>query len=799
MIIVDDIIVSGLVNVTCTFITDIFKSYNKRPWDKTIIKDVNTFIHKYTDTELDSGAFCDYLMRTETTMNLKEYIKYSATSRIYKVRIVKKNYRTNLNKQDFLGMLSSSAINYVKEVNGKVLSSEIVTSYFKDLMDILENKLIEKLDTPQLGSLYFLNQSMQEMELRIINSLNRDIYIDNSQNYEKTREKYIRLIKLKNKKSHVYGLKELEMYSFYVFPEFELHTEELSTKHKINVSWEEIFKESNEISIIGGAGLGKSLFLKNLMNKYEELNILNSKDVLPIYCDLKQYKQFGKNSSSYSIDDYLVDSIINHTGIDRREITKDFINYFMNAGRCLILFDALDEVDSHDRNDLNSMIMSYFQETNKHNKICLTSRAQGFISKTRITYSVSSVTPTQIYDYLDNMCKLGLFSEDYIEGFMEKCNTLIRSRFLLSLLQVSLLINIYKAELELPENKIDLYDKCIEYISKKREFEKKKTEFDFGLISSILDSSSSFEKLASLAKPNNIEIHESTIHDVFSKMFQRSYGNNSNSALNATKEFLKFCSLRTELYVVGSQDYHYKFFHRSFFEYFYSKHLIKVFPENENLIEELYIYDIDSEVFELTAAILKKHDYDRYTQLMDLALVRVKECLNNINSENESKILKLCLLINASVEKYYLGEIQKLLFSEKRELKDFKNEKASDVIVPIVLKNEKEEAIKNILKYYNEEIFAGKFMNYMIDKIISSRDWDKNLNFSVELNSLFIRLSMFFQEEEIVRATKSNDLSFIESLVYRYIKFSEGQSPKYVDKSIKSYFQKINKPKRLKS
>lgn len=260
MIIVDDIIVSGLVNVTCTFITDIFKSYNKRPWDKTIIKDVNTFIHKYTDTELDSGAFCDYLMRTETTMNLKEYIKYSATSRIYKVRIVKKNYRTNLNKQDFLGMLSSSAINYVKEVNGKVLSSEIVTSYFKDLMDILENKLIEKLDTPQLGSLYFLNQSMQEMELRIINSLNRDIYIDNSQNYEKTREKYIRLIKLKNKKVMFMDLKSSKCTLFMYFQNLNSTLKNFLLNIKLMFLGKKFLRSQTRYQLLGELDLVKACF-----------------------------------------------------------------------------------------------------------------------------------------------------------------------------------------------------------------------------------------------------------------------------------------------------------------------------------------------------------------------------------------------------------------------------------------------------------------------------------------------------------------------------------------------------------
>lgn len=165
--------------------------------------------------------------------------------------------------------------------------------------------------------------------------------------------------------------------------------------------------------------------------------------------------------------------MISSTGIDKRLISKEFLNYFLGEGRCLILFDALDEVELEDRAELNDLISSFFEVTNKHNKIIITSRAQGFTPKTRIVCNVCEVDEDQIEEYLMKMVKIKQFNQQNIKEFIKQCDVLIESNFLSSLLTVSLLVQIFKAEKELPESKIDLYDKCVEYISKKEKEIKK--------------------------------------------------------------------------------------------------------------------------------------------------------------------------------------------------------------------------------------------------------------------------------------------------------------------------------------
>ena len=51
------------------------------------------------------------------------------------------------------------------------------------------------------------------------------------------------------------------------------------------------------------------------------------------------------------------------------------------GGRCIILLDALDEVDKERRQELHSHVIHYFKNQNPNNKVCITSRARGFLQK----------------------------------------------------------------------------------------------------------------------------------------------------------------------------------------------------------------------------------------------------------------------------------------------------------------------------------------------------------------------------------------------------------------------------------
>ena len=39
--------------------------------------------------------------------------------------------------------------------------------------------------------------------------------------------------------------------------------------------------------------------------------------------------------------DFLIESIVEESGMSRQDITEDFINYYLSIGRVIILLDAL--------------------------------------------------------------------------------------------------------------------------------------------------------------------------------------------------------------------------------------------------------------------------------------------------------------------------------------------------------------------------------------------------------------------------------------------------------------------------
>ena len=335
--------------------------------------------------------------------------------------------------------------------------------------------------------------------------------------------------------------------------------------------------------------------------------------------------------------------MIEASGLDREQITKQFIENYLRLGRCIILLDALDEVPKENRRAFHRKLISFFSVYNPNNKICITSRDRGFIpqGKTEVLH-ISPLTLQDINDYLDKMILLGKFSAIEKKRFMRQAAVLIRKRFLDSFLVLSLLVNIYRAERELPSNKVELYKRCFEYIYKKREKDKN-TSYNWGRLSAIMKEST-FISLSLLAAPNNHNIAKALISKTLLTIYCKRFSSEIEAEA-AVDEFLDYCSSRTELLVPSDADEEYHFFHRSFFEYFYSRYLNQDLP-----IDKIYLilqdYDTDSEVFELLVAILKEENELKYQGLIDYVFQIVTDsCKVGQPNVNAFQILTLMMRV----------------------------------------------------------------------------------------------------------------------------------------------------------
>ncbi len=473
-------------------------------------------------------------------------------------------------------------------------------------------------------------------------------------------KEYHSILKTSNSKAHVYLLDTFTFSEFYVPP----FLRELSSKQEIrehlrwmrqdylmyvneeNIEkedcfddWKYIFDYNNIVYVTGGAGYGKSLFLKKIINDFCNMNMLNSSEYLVIYGDLKSF--YIEGEQPISLVKFLQDSMQKETLMDEKYLSIDMIEYYIKMGRCLILLDALDEVEKQKREYLHKRIIAYFKNQNPNNRVCITSRNRGFIPEKDVeVFDILPLDRTQIETYVDNIIKLGRFDPKDKQTFLEQSKVLVDKGFLNSFLVLSLLINIYKAERELPENKMELYQKCFDYIAYRREKEKTKAKFDWILISCMMKDNT-FIELAKMCFPNNSDIGKTEIVDMLCQTYGKKYSSMAE-AERAAEHFLVFCSDRTELFVPAAGEERYKFFHRSFFEYFYAQYIFLRIKEIEDVYKSLEEFDVDSEVFELTFAMMKQKDEPRYQQLVEYIFNKVdEETKTNRTTFNAFNILTL--------------------------------------------------------------------------------------------------------------------------------------------------------------
>lgn len=71
-----NILIPSIINVSCSLLVDLFKSYKKRIQTKTLFKEVGQFIEDFTDGELDSGSFISFLELASTKRDFVDFINF---------------------------------------------------------------------------------------------------------------------------------------------------------------------------------------------------------------------------------------------------------------------------------------------------------------------------------------------------------------------------------------------------------------------------------------------------------------------------------------------------------------------------------------------------------------------------------------------------------------------------------------------------------------------------------------------------------------------------------------------------
>jgi hypothetical protein len=625
------------VNILACIIYDVAKKVysivdiGKNGLRAEIEKYVKCNISNEYATFLESSDFEGFFKLPQISDLINSYIIYvisgSLTKKLKELRSVK-NPRQFISENDVLDYLSDSFIEFSSEASAAFNKSEL-NEVFSHIFQLSNDFFVTEMDLQSKVQLFEVNRKLNKVCNLLIDKLDKcSLSIESALNYRlishnldfhKLRARYMDILRKKHNKALIYLLDDFDLDKFYIPPTLtgggprSIEFKEMRISRSIPYdSWTNIFTQGNIVYITGGAGYGKSLLMKNIIINYDKLNITEASEHIVIYGEIKWF--IKRDGSFRSMTEFLSECITNST---LEQVNTEFINYYLNIGRCVLLLDAIDEVPMDKRKDLHQTIIAHLKNLNPNNKACLTSRDRGFIPvEDEIDhFKIEPLDAYQIEQYVDKIINLGKFNQQDKEPFMQQAKGLVEKRFLSSFLILSLLINIYKGERELPETKLELYQKCLEYIANKRERPKTNDDFDWKLIAPFMKDNT-FIELSLLCFPNNKEVKETEVLTKLSNVYRDIFIDTATLE-NAISEFLKFCSERTELFVPANIENSFKFFHRSFFEYFYSKHTVIRCTNSSEIFNSLVQFDVDSEIFELTLARLKQETQDKYISLVN--------------------------------------------------------------------------------------------------------------------------------------------------------------------------------------
>lgn len=418
---------------------------------------------------------------------------------------------------------------------------------------------------------------------------------------------------------------------------------------------DQIFLASDIVYVIGGAGYGKSLFLKNLCVSPPRDLCSPGNEALIIRGDLK--RMIRPDGSFKPMLEYLSECLTNGSLQSREELPENFLQRCLRAGRCLILLDALDEVGNDQRNELHRLVVSYFRDSGLKNKVCITSRDRGFIPEENVfCLSIQPITEEDVREYVDRYIALGKFQESEKERFIRQASSLVDKGFVKGFLTLSLLLAIYKNEQELPANKVALYQKCFEYIANTREKNKNLLyngstgkAYDWDVLAKLMGDAT-FMELAQLGTPNNRDIPRDAIDARMTQLYVQRFHSETDCRA-AIEVFLQFCADRTEVFVPSpNSNTEYRFFHRSFYEFFYANYIATRTRFPEDTYQKLDGFEVDSELFELLVQLYTKNNPTYLRELMQYAFQQAEEQLDSPAGDASRAFDILVLLMQTADE-----------------------------------------------------------------------------------------------------------------------------------------------------
>jgi hypothetical protein len=219
-----------------------------------------------------------------------------------------------------------------------------------------------------------------------------------------------------------------------------------------------VSKRGHRLYILGKPGAGKTTFLKYLVHQTIVADELGK---LPIFVTLREW-------DAQHVE--LIDFVTQQFSVCNFPDAKQFIEYLMETGQAILLFDGLDEVPEHDeqRKRMTEELQKFWRKYDNTQMIITCRVAATDYSFTEFTYiEMADFNEHQVDNYAANWFRK---EPQKAEAFL---NALRRpeNRGLLDLAHSPLLLSMiclaYDETLVIPKRRVELYEEALDALLKK--------------------------------------------------------------------------------------------------------------------------------------------------------------------------------------------------------------------------------------------------------------------------------------------------------------------------------------------
>lgn len=244
---------------------------------------------------------------------------------------------------------------------------------------------------------------------------------------------------------------------------FELAQDKLAEEKIESLQPEEALKRYRHMAVLGDPGAGKTTMLKYLCLLSAQAKISGLPD-FPVFVTLNRYAK----ASQTSLMDFIVDDVAERYGFPQ---PRPFLESRLEEGAVLLLLDGLDEVTVASLRDAEAIYRRAANEINRlatrypRCPIVVTSRRagwKGLLAPTFRTMTVLDFTWEDIQRFIDNWFGEGSDRARRLQAVLSqqtRMQSLAANPLLLSLIAI-----VFERDLELPERRAKLYERCVQVL-----------------------------------------------------------------------------------------------------------------------------------------------------------------------------------------------------------------------------------------------------------------------------------------------------------------------------------------------